>query len=574
MTFRRRTYPELVDNLLTGIVAGISAETHPFPPTPSPPFTHVLEHQSVAQIVSIYGSHNGQPHRFLPDSDFSVVDKTITWIDGGGALPDAGTLISVNYMLQESRAAITDIYPGSVLRTLSETVALEIGRLYAQLEAVYRAGFIDTATGSALDNVVALLGIERVTGNHPVGEVVFTRADSSRGVITIPAGTRIMTEDGEVEYETTEMVTLLAGQKTVRARAQDIEPTNAGVEADTLTVLPIPIAGIERVSNNTPTQITAQAESDTEVRTRAKNFLSRSERATVGALRHAVERQGVSAEIIENTATPGIISVNTFSDDLPPELQQRIITAIEEARPAGVFVTPPAAQPIGKVALSIRLETADGLLPTDLRAIQTTVRENISDFFATLPTKANASLNKLIGAVLSVGGVEDMQLLSATLDGTALDTTSGQLQLAGKATELDGLDLADPALPTLLSLVIRYPAAGAPPDEAQISTSLSGALSYLNERSLQAATPIPVTWEKLLLPIPLAIGGKETATLAAFDADPSAFTLLGDAAPFDVTFAITQESGLTQLLNAAGDSYALTPFEQLSLVGVELVEEA
>jgi hypothetical protein len=65
-----------------------------------------------------------------------------------------------------------------VLRTLAESVALEIARLYAQLDAVYDAAFIDT-TGSALDKVVALLGIlaSRQSRQH---RMRFTRAPAPR----------------------------------------------------------------------------------------------------------------------------------------------------------------------------------------------------------------------------------------------------------------------------------------------------------------------------------------------------------------------------------------------------------
>ncbi|HRW08411.1 MAG TPA: baseplate J/gp47 family protein, partial [Caldilineaceae bacterium] len=402
MTFRRRTYPELLDNILTTLVQGVSAETHPFPPTDAPPFVTILEHETVAKVISVYGSRNGQSNRFRPEIDFVVEGKTLTWQHEEGQLPDAGTLISVNYYPASAQANLTDIYPGSVLRTLSETVALEIGRLYAQLELVYQSGFIDTATGSALDNIVALLGIERVRGNHPLGEVLFRRAGSSRGVITIPAGTRITTVDGEVEYETTETVTMLAGQNTVRVNARDLETTNDPLPADQLTVLPIPIAGIESVTNPNPTSITTRAESDAAVRQRAKNFLAGSERATVGALRHAVERQGVTAEIIEDKEKPGHLRVNTFVDELPPELRQRVLTALYDARPAGVFTEEPVAEAPAKISLEIMLETSDGLLPADLRAIQEQVRAKVSAYFAGLATAANASINKLTGLVLGV----------------------------------------------------------------------------------------------------------------------------------------------------------------------------
>ena len=582
MSFRRRTYPEVLENILTGLVQGVAAESHPFPPSPAPPFTHFLERSPVASVVSVYGSRNGQPNRFRENADFVLADpQSIAWKDAGGELPDPGTLVSINYVPQDAQANLTDIYPGSVLRTLSETVALEIGRLYAQLEAVYQAAFVDTASGSALDKVVAILGVERVTGNHPAGEVVFTRAGASRGAITLPAGTRITTPDGEVEYETTTTVTLLDGQQTARVPVRDLEPANDPLAAaDLLTVLPVPIAGIVSVTNPGPTSITARAESDDELRTRVKNVLVGSERATVAALKHAVERQGISAEIIEDPGQPGRITVNTFTDQMSPELLQRVQTALDEARPAGVLVQPPVVQTPARIGLQIRLQTAASLLPADLRAAQESVRAKVADYFAKLPARANASLNKITGLVLSVPGVEDMRLLSATRDGTALAVTGPELDLAGQATVLDQLQLADPALPTLLAAVINYPTAVAAPDATAIRASLASAFDYLNtlnnadlpaNASEQELAKRSLSFGKLLLVIPLP--GKPGASLQEFDAASNPAALPASGGDYAVSFAVTMPSGVSQLLGTPADSYTLTPFERLSLDTVTIHPE-
>ena len=185
---------------------------------------------------------------------------------------------------------MTDLQTGSVVRTLAEAVALEMAGLYAQLEAVYQSGFVDTAGGSSLDKVVALLGIARVrAGGRRRGGV--HRAPNSRGAITLPAGTRITTADGDIEYETTATVTMAPPQKTIRVVARDLEP-NDPLPADALTVLPVPIDGIAAVTNPAPTAVATQDETDTELRTRAKNFLYGSERATLGALKNAFRARG------------------------------------------------------------------------------------------------------------------------------------------------------------------------------------------------------------------------------------------------------------------------------------------
>src|SRR5262245_66566 len=164
-----------------------------------------LQKPPVGDIASVHGARDGQPRAFRKNTDYRLLDdkQTLEW-PKGAELPDPGTVIYVNYVPAAAQPVLPDLQTGSVVRPLAETIGLENARLYAQLEAVYRAGFIDTAEGASRDNVVALLGITRVTGGRAAGDVQFTRAPGTRGLITIPAGTRVMTADGEVEYETTQ----------------------------------------------------------------------------------------------------------------------------------------------------------------------------------------------------------------------------------------------------------------------------------------------------------------------------------------------------------------------------------
>ena len=53
---------------------------------------------------------------------------------------------------------LNDRNPGSVTRLLAESFAREFAVLSRQLESVYQAGFLSTATGRDLDQVVALVG--------------------------------------------------------------------------------------------------------------------------------------------------------------------------------------------------------------------------------------------------------------------------------------------------------------------------------------------------------------------------------------------------------------------------------
>lgn len=588
MSFRRRPFPEVLDNLLTDIAGGVAAETHPFPPpdASSPPFQFNLEQPPVAQVVSVYGSRDGRAHLFRADVDYKLLNdkQTLQWLDGA-ELPDPGTLVTVNYFPQSALPVLTDLQTGSIVRTLSESIALEIAGLYAQLDAVYQAGFIDTAGGPALDKVVALLGIERVSGGRATGEIQFTRAPGSRGIITIPAGTRILTADGNVEYATTETVTLAESQTTIRIPARDLE-RNAPLAADTLTVLAVPIAGIQNVTNPAPTAIATRNETDAELRTRARHFLHGSERATLGALRQAIARQQISADVEEDPARPGRVTVTPHTDTLPPELQQRLLKAIEDTRPAGVVVKLAGAVPPRRVNLDVLLTTGTGLTEQALRAAQRAVRSKIEDYFQRLPAREPGSINRLVGSILSIAEVKDVRLLSATVEGEAterLDPTTGIIDIGGFPTVLGELRIADPNLPTVLNVVVGFPKAEAPPDRPQIEAALSEALAYLNTlNSTELAADAPtaeqnkrkIGFGKLLRATPLP--GKPAESLESFDEAVGPTPTLPDEtdiAPYTVQFAFIQESGLSQLLEKATDSpYTLTPFERMILGEITVTE--
>jgi len=97
---------------------------------------------------------------------------------------------------QEKVPTLTDFQVGSVIRTMYESFAYEIGILYEQLNQVYLSAFIDSAEGPQLEMLVALLGIQRGLPDFAEGTVTFQR-DLGTDIIEIPVGTLVTTEDSE-----------------------------------------------------------------------------------------------------------------------------------------------------------------------------------------------------------------------------------------------------------------------------------------------------------------------------------------------------------------------------------------
>ncbi len=572
MSFRRRPFPEVLDNLLTSITLGVSSESHPFPPpgATAPPYRHTLQQPPVAEIQSVYGQRDGQSMLFRQGSDYALEEsRTLVWLEGA-QLPDPGSLLAVNYYPQAALPVLTDIYTGSVVRTLSESVALEIARLYAQLEQVYDSGFVDTASDRALDHVVALLGIERVRGGFATGLLEFTRAASSRGAINIPAGTRVITAAGSVEYETTETVQMAPDQTTVRVPIRDLEQ-NDPLPANTLTTLVVPLAGMASVTNPAPTAIATRSETDVELRSRTKTFLYGSQRATLGAMQQAVASQGLTAEIEELTDENGIrrLKITPLVDTLPADQYQRLYSALEAARPAGIPFDIAAVSPPVPLDVSLRLTTASGLLEQDLRGIQHQLQEQLTEYFAKLPSTEAGSLNRLIGLALAISGVEDVRILKVVRADTQAtvvpDPASGQLTTQGFPVRLGSLDMADPNLPSRLTVRVGQPDDAAPADLPAIEAAVRPAIAALNDRNASETLPPEqrqLAYGRLLAVVPLP---NHPASSLPDTAPP-----VPDLTPYQVQFVITQVSQLSQVLTAASDpAYPLTPFERLSLDRVE-----
>src|SRR5439155_21367623 len=109
---------------------------------------------------------------------------------------------------------------------------------------IYQSAFLETASGTALDHVVALLSLVRKDAKFASGEVLFKRSSPAAGDIAIPAGTLVSTDQGQ-NFETSDKRTLRRGQLsvTVPIRAQ-VEGPPGKVESGLIKNINRPIFGI------------------------------------------------------------------------------------------------------------------------------------------------------------------------------------------------------------------------------------------------------------------------------------------------------------------------------------------
>ena len=83
------------------------------------------------------------------------LNTAIVWKPNGRP-PDDHSYFYVSYYRSEAGSDLTDRNTGSVTATLAEAFARELAVLHLQMERIYQSAFVELATGSSLDHVVAL----------------------------------------------------------------------------------------------------------------------------------------------------------------------------------------------------------------------------------------------------------------------------------------------------------------------------------------------------------------------------------------------------------------------------------
>jgi uncharacterized phage protein gp47/JayE len=407
-----RPYQQVVDDILTSMVGGVVNEQIYF----SVDHDRYGLSQTANAVRSINGTVTVETPQQLSlvtqrtfqesvDYLFSVTDNSVVWLSGG-LKPDDQSVFFVDYFRENSAALspLTDLNVGSVVRTLSEAVGREIALVYQQINEAYLAGFVDTATGISLDEVVSILGVTRKTGDYAAGIVTFFRDPAARsGAITIPQGTLLRTANG-VTFATADLCTLQAGQARldipIRATEESKGPVGK-VKAGEINTLEDAITGINRITNFDPTTIGAGRETDAQLRTRAKATLQGLGKGTIAALTCAIfDENGTLQEVRDpnsrsSQADPGTVSllVETGSERFI-SLQSRV----NETRAAGVQTTLVARFVFFKPRLVI---TVGGLTAPGKPKLIDAVTAAIQAYVDTLTTGDSAVAPKLVQAILS-----------------------------------------------------------------------------------------------------------------------------------------------------------------------------
>lgn len=243
---------------------------------------------------------------------------------------------------------ITNIMPGSVIRTIIESLLAEVDIQNYTIDQIYKAMNIDTATGSDLDAVVAILGVVRKQATYAEGTVVFGRSDIYTTDIPIQYAQMVSTKqnnNGNISYEfivIDDDAKLKAGDLQITVNIRATEPGSIFLPVNTITIMNTPVIGIEYVTNIVEFSSGSNEETDDELRQRAKQALAGLGKGTSVALRSALlDLDGViDAIILDLNRGVGTADAVVITNELPPPsaLINNIDYAISITKSAGIDV--------------------------------------------------------------------------------------------------------------------------------------------------------------------------------------------------------------------------------------------
>jgi uncharacterized phage protein gp47/JayE len=305
-------------------------------------------------------------------------------------------------LLVQQFGSNVDLSQQSPLWRLEQASLIEIALLWLNSEQIFYNLFVETAEGISLDFIGNGYGLNRHAA--VAAEVSLDIYKSGSSAVVVPQYSQFQTSEGVV-FSTDAEILIPAGDPastfgTVLASA--VVPGVSGiVAAGTITTPVYTISGIESSDNPAPSYGGEDAETDTEYRSRLRDYTSAV--WTRNAIRSAaLAVDGVaSVKIIEGTTdyTCLVAAQTSYTQ----ELEDAVSAAIGDETAITVEYTVEEAE---QVAIDV---TADVVLTSlyDESAAETDAQLEISSYIATLDIDDDVILAKIMHAIMSLSGIQN-----------------------------------------------------------------------------------------------------------------------------------------------------------------------
>lgn len=331
-------------------------------------------------------------------------------------------LTDLMYNLRNKNSRLTDMNPGSIIRTILEVMAIAFDESYYFAEQIRSIVSITTATGEYLDLGVAERGLTRKPGEYATGEIIASRSTPAPFSQLIPAGTLFETEDKSVKLKTTEDATLMVSETSVILSVEAVYSGRAGnlQEGTVLKQVGVAVNLLEEIDVAAP-GLSGGVDTESDDALRTRYFLEVLKQAQDGNeaqyQKWAREYEGIGrAKVFRLWNGPNTVKVSILNSS-NTVANQALVSAFQEyldpgsmglgngAAPIGAIVTVSTAAPIN-LNVSIEVELTAGY-PEPIG-----IQEAIIEYFADIAySKTKVSYLGLAGRIQDVPSVESLQSL-------------------------------------------------------------------------------------------------------------------------------------------------------------------
>lgn len=243
---------------------------------------------------------------------------------------------------------------GSFGRDVINATSVEFEKTYAELSLVNQAGFAQTSWEDYLENIAEEHGVFRRAAVQAIGTVTVT------GTGTVSQGALFQTQDG-TEFTATETVKVTT-MADIPVKAVEYG-AKGNVAAGAITIIPMSIPGITRVTNAKATYDGFDEETDDELRERL--LFKVRQPATSGNINDYIE-WGTSVEGVghitvvplwNGNGTVKLLVTDSNGQPASPDLLSRVTEKVESMHPIGADVSVIAPSVLG---LTIALTPTKG----------------------------------------------------------------------------------------------------------------------------------------------------------------------------------------------------------------------
>ena len=183
---------------------------------------------------------------------------------------DARTIES-NIITAYEAIAERTLYPGDPVRLFLETIAAIIVQQRTLIDYAAKQNLLAYSAGDNLDHIGVLVGTTRIAATAATTTLRFTLSAVQATAITIPAGTRVATEDG-LTFATSAVATVGIGSTFVDVAAVCTQTGAIGndLAAGQINKIVDPVAYVASVANTTTSESGADIEADDDYRERIR----------------------------------------------------------------------------------------------------------------------------------------------------------------------------------------------------------------------------------------------------------------------------------------------------------------